>query len=213
MDPKLSEQFFVRDKEGGDIGALIDLTYRCPIECPRCQRQEFFRNHGEQVWGGDLPLDTIEKATDIFKAITFGGQLSDPIHHPKFIEILKMCYHKGTITNIATASTGKPKSWFIKAFEANPNATWKFGIDGLPEESHKYRINQDGEKLFRMMLEAKKILKKSPVWQYIIFKYNEHNVEKAKAIADKHDITLLLMHSSRWQGDDVYRPSESLNAN
>ena len=64
-----------------------------------------------------------------------------------------------------------------------------------------------------MMLEAKKILKKPPVWQYIIFKYNEHNIEKAKTIADKHDLTLLLMHSSRWQGDDVYRPSESLNAN
>ena len=31
---------------------------------------------------------------------------------------------------------------------------------------------------------AKKILNKPPVWQYIIFKYNEHNIEKAKAMAE-----------------------------
>jgi len=210
MDPKLSEQFFVRDTKGKDNGALIDLTYRCPIECPRCQRQEFFRNHGEQVWGGDLPLDTIEKATDIFKAITFGGQLSDPIHHPKFIEILKMCYHKGTVTNIATASTGKPKSWFIyEAFAANPNATWKFGIDGLPEESHKYRVNQDGQKLFDIMCEAKHCLNTAPVWQYIVFKYNEKHIERAKFMAKVKGITFRVRHSHRWRGDDdPYMPSE-----
>ena len=50
MDPKLSEQFFVRDNEEKDFGVLIDLTYRCALECPRCQRQEFFRDHGEKVW-------------------------------------------------------------------------------------------------------------------------------------------------------------------
>ena len=146
MNPKLLEQFFVRDDEEKDFGLLIDLTHRCALECPRCQRQEFFRDHGETVWGGDIPMDTIEKATDTFKAINFGGQLSDPIHHPNFIEILKLCYEKGVQANVQTASTGKPKRWFIKAFEANPNARWQFGIDGLPEESHKYRINQDGPK-------------------------------------------------------------------
>ena len=65
-----------------------------------------------------------------------------------------------------------------------------------------------------MMLEAKKILKKRPIWQYIIFKYNEHNIEKAKAMADKHDLTFLLVKSSRWKGDEDYlKPKEhALNA-
>ena len=60
----------------------------------------------------------------------------------------------------------------------------------------------------------KKILKKRPIWQYIIFKYNEQHIEKAKAMASKHDLTFLLVQSSRWQGDEDYlKPKEyALNA-
>jgi len=76
MNPKLSEQFFVRDNEEKDFGVLIDLTYRCALECPRCQRQEFFRDHGEKVWGEDIPLDTIEKATDEEVSLLMKGLFS-----------------------------------------------------------------------------------------------------------------------------------------
>ena len=64
MNPKLSEQFFVRDNEEKDFGVLIDLTYRCALECPRCQRQEFFRDHGEKVWGEDCLLYTSPSPRD-----------------------------------------------------------------------------------------------------------------------------------------------------
>ena len=191
----------------------IDLSHRCSLECPRCQRQRQWRDQGRKVPGRDLTLSEIDKLSNFFNDFVFCGQLSDPIHHPQFDKILEMLAKKNVSCRVHNASSFKPIDFFVKCFKIHPKARWVFGIDGLPEESHKYRINQDGEKLFRMMLEAKKILKKPPVWQYIIFKYNEHNIEKAKAIADKHDLTLLLMHSSRWQGDDVYRPSESLNAN
>ena len=48
-----------------------------------------------------------------------------------------------------------------------------------------YRVNQDGEKLFKIMLKAKEYLTKSPSWQYIVFSYNEHNIEKAKETLQK----------------------------
>ena len=40
---------------------------------------------------------------------------------------------------------------YISAFKSNPKANWIFGIDGMPEESKQYRVNQDGEKLFKIM--------------------------------------------------------------
>ena len=127
----------------------------------------------------------------------------------KFIEILKLCYEKGVQANVQTASTGKPKSWFIKAFEANPNARWQFGIDGLPEESHKYRVNQDGQKLFDIMCEAKNYLNKTPRWQYIVFKYNEEHIEQAKFMAKEKGLHFVVMQSHRWRGDDdPYLPSK-----
>ena len=145
-----------------------------------------------------------------FNKIYFCGQLSDPIHHPNFIEILKLC--KDTDVVIHNSSSHKPRDYFIECFKANPNAHWVFGIDGLPEESHNYRIHQDGVKLFNIMLDAKKILQNPPTWQILTFKYNEDSIEKCKQIARENDIAIMITQSSRWDKDDEYRPRESLNA-
>ena len=96
--------------------------------------------------------------------------------------MLKMCYEKNVDVQISTAASHRPEEWYVKVFEANPKAKWIFAIDGLPEESNMYRINQDGKKLFEVAKEAKKHLKQTPSWQFIVFSYNEHNLEKAKQI-------------------------------
>ena len=191
-------------------GINLDITFRCPLECPRCQRQKF-KDNGEKVWGYDMSLDEIKKLANHFKSFSFCGQLSDPIHHPKFIEILKLLKEKNIHVNVHTASSYKPMSWYVKAFQTHPSARWIFGIDGLPEESCMYRKNQDGEKLFKVMLESKKYLDRPPVWQFIIFSYNEHNIEKAKNIALENQIQFMLVQSSRWlDKNDPLIPKSSL---
>ena len=47
----------------------------------------------------------------------------------------------------------------------------------LPHQSHQYRINQNGNKLFDIMNKAKEYLNTMPHWQYIKFDYNKDNVE------------------------------------
>jgi len=191
----------------------IDIGFRCSLECPKCQRQTQHRNLGLKVPGYDITIDEILKLADFYKSFVFCGQLSDPIHHPQFEKILRLLFLKRIDCQVHNASSHKPEKAFIKCFKANPEARWVFGIDGLPKDSHKYRINQDGEKLFRMMLEAKKILKRPPVWQYLVFRYNEDNVAEAKALADKNGLPIMIVQSSRWKGDDDYlKPKEGLNA-
>ena len=99
------------------------------------------------------------------------------------------------------ASSAKSKEWYIEAFKANPNAVWCFGIDGLPEESKIYRINQDGAKLFDIMVESKKYLIHKPVWQYIVFKYNENSIDAAIALAREVEVDFYFVKSSRWKND------------
>ncbi|NDD05706.1 MAG: hypothetical protein EB078_12435 [Proteobacteria bacterium] len=78
----------------------------------------------------------------------------------------------------------------------NPCAQWVFGIDGLPENSHRYRVKQDGKKLFQMMLMGRKM--GLPVlWQYLIFNYNFREVDDAKALAAKHHISIEFFNTSR----------------
>ena len=187
----------------------IDIGFRCPLECPRCQRQRGWRNFGKKVPGRDLTLDEIDKISDYYDDFLFCGQLSDPVHHPKFPEILKMLYKKKIKAEVSTAASQKSKDFYIKCFEANPNAMWVFGIDGLPEESHKYRINQDGQKLFDIMIESKKHLENTPTWQYIVFSYNEDHIEQAKKLAKENGVQFMLLQSSRWLGnDDPLKPKK-----
>ena len=197
--------FYRRSKKGINI----DISNRCPLECMRCQRQTNFTLEGRKVYGRDATMDEIRKLSDYFSSFNFCGQLSDPVHHPKFIEILNYLYKKDIQVTVHNASSQKPMKWYIKAFQAHPRAKWIFAIDGLPEESNMYRINQDGEKLYRVMLEAKKHLKQTPSWQFIVFSYNEHNLEKAKKMAVDEGLMFIVLHSSRWMGeDDPLRPKE-----
>tara|TARA_Y100000741_G_scaffold29088_1_gene20906 strand:- start:492 stop:1085 length:594 start_codon:yes stop_codon:yes gene_type:complete len=179
----------------------LDITYRCTLECPKCLRRSIPTNNLN-----DLSLDSFNKIINHFDQIEFCGQISDPIFHPQFIEFLKLTKDKRVF--IHTAASHKPMDWYMKAFDANKSAIWEFGIDGLPKDSHKYRMNQDGEYLFEVM-EAGKSNGNDIRWQYIIFKYNENDIPEAIELARKYQIPLQVNKSSRWTGpDDPYKPSE-----
>ena len=99
---------------------LVDLSHRCSLECPACQRQMYYKSSqwksnnpnvkrlANKVPGKDLPLESIEMILNNFQKVSLGGQLSDPIHYPHLIELLKMCKDRGTGVKVQTASSHKP---------------------------------------------------------------------------------------------------------
>jgi len=179
----------------------LDITYRCTLECPKCLRRSVPTNNLD-----DLSLENFKKIIKHFDQIEFCGQISDPIFHPQFIEFLKLTTNKRVFVH--TAASHKSMDWYMDAFSANKNAIWEFGIDGLPQDSHKYRINQNGEYLFKVMKVGVE-LGNDIRWQYIIFKYNENDITQAIDLAQRHKISIHINKSSRWKGsDDPYKPSE-----
>ena len=176
----------------------LDITFRCPLECSKCSRQSYYANRNKIVKGQDMSYNAFIKILNHFDSLNFCGQVSDPINHPNFINFLKIGYHFKKIITVHTANSHKPLEWYKEAFETNKNANWHFGISGLPKDSHLYRKNQDGEKLFEIMLLAKKILQNKPIWQYIVFSYNENDIEKAKQMAKKEGVILRLLLSTRF---------------
>ena len=179
----------------------LDITYRCTLECPKCLRRFIPTNNLD-----DLSLENFKKIIKHFDQIEFCGQISDPIFHPQFIEFLKLTTNKRVFVH--TAASHKSMDWYMDAFSANKNAIWEFGIDGLPQDSHKYRINQNGEYLFKVMKVGVE-LGNDIRWQYIIFKYNENDITQAIDLAQRHKISIHINKSSRWKGsDDPYKPSE-----
>ena len=184
----------------------IETTPRCTLECSMCKRTTYFALHNTKVVpGDDLTPDNFKKILKFFKGpILFSGQISDPIFNKHFIELLKLSgksYKRGDkilhrSVNINTAATGRKKSWYEKAFLANPNAIWTFGIDGPPHLSHKYRVNQKGEFLFEMMKMAR-LMGIRTHWQYIIFDYNKKYMNECKQLARKYSIPIFFIKSRR----------------
>lgn len=175
----------------------IDIGNRCTLQCWECERTKHL-NRNESLPGGDMTLEQFDKLSNFFqnRMISFCGTWGDPIYNPDFINMLKLCKKKNIQAEVHTAASHKPESWYEEAFLANNDAVWWFGIDGLPEQSHIYRKNQDGKKLFDIMLKSKQ-LGMEPVWQYLVFDYNRQNIRRAKRIAKRFNIELLLIYTTR----------------
>lgn len=178
----------------------LDISYKCPNKCPACYRQ---RN--VEYFGKDMTKSDIEKIAKYFNIIRFCGQISDPIMHSDFHEILEVCLNYNIKVQIHTAVSARPVSWWEKSFKMciDKDVEWVFGIDGLPKDSHKYRINQDGEKLFEIMKLCSNMNIKT-TWQYIVFKYNEINIDECKQLAQENNILFRLGKSARYNRISAY---------
>lgn len=154
--------------------------------------------------GSDMSLDSMRKIAKYYDRVHFCGQLGDPIYHPKFIDMLEIA--KDIEVDISTAGQGKTIDWFEQAAFVSAKQRWIFGLDGLPHESHKYRVNQDGERVFECMKHLSS-LGANVAWQYIVFKYNQDSIEEAAQLARENNITFGLIESSRWDEPyDKYKP-------
>lgn len=187
----------------------LDIGFRCALKCPKCSREADAPKDFQKY---DMTLENFTKILDTFETITFCGSQSDPIYHPKLLDFLDQCNSSNKI-QVKTNGYGKTEAWWNRAITISKRigVQWVFGVDGLPKDSHKYRVNQDGEAVFEVM---KKLRSHGVdvVWQYIIFKYNEDTIEEASQLAAQYDIPLRLRKSPIWDGpDDPYLPTNPNN--
>ena len=177
---------------------ILDLMKHLPSL--RCRREDD-RLAGRKPPGHDLSLEDFDKIIAHFKSIIFCGQISDPTAHPLFHDFLRRSYEENINICVATAASHRKEDWYREAFRINPKAKWRFGIDGLPEESQLYRVNQDGEYLWRMALIAKEMGLKVEQ-QCIVFSYNEGHIDEVEKHATDAGITFLKLYSSRWNENE-----------
>lgn len=185
----------------------LDIGNLCTLECPKCARQTSFKGI-RPVPGHIMTVSEFTKIADYFTKISLCGQISDPIFNPNLLEFIKICKNKDKHLMIHSAASHKPMHWYEEAIAEHGKGGWTFGIDGLPKDSHIHRVHQNGEKLWKVAKKAAKAGLKVR-WQYIVFKYNENNIDEAKSMAKENGIEFELNSSSRWSGpDDPLRPTK-----
>jgi hypothetical protein len=89
------------------------------------------------------------------------------------------------------------REWWEEAFTygMNENA-WYFGVDGIDKKSELYRIGSNFDEVWKTM-QLGASMGVAIVWQYIVFGYNEHEIEIAKQMAKDEGFTLLLVKTNR----------------
>lgn len=187
----------------------IDITYRCQLACPMCSRQS---EAPEYSGGSHISIEDMEKIYLAFKRVSFCGNLSDPIYHPNFISLLEVGKKYNVGMNIHTTAHGKSNEWWnelISTMKGYKNITFIVGLDGMPKDSHIHRVNQDGEAVFKNMVMLREAGFKV-IWQYIVFRYNENDMDKAKELSKIHDLSIDFVASGRWKFNDFETKYEHL---
>ena len=49
-----------------EMAINVDISFRCPLECMRCQRQTNFTFHGRKVYGKDATMDEVKKLLSLY---------------------------------------------------------------------------------------------------------------------------------------------------
>lgn len=175
----------------------IDTSHRCAFRCPQCIRQKITSQ--DQIRRSfDLSEESFQKIFDYYtNGVSFCGQISDPIYHPNFLNLLKICDGHRKRIRIATVGSGKSDAWWDEAYSygVGENA-WYFGVDGIDKKSEIYRIGSNFDDVWKRMNQGRD-LGHVIVWQYIIFGYNEHEIDRAIEIAKREDFSLMLINTNR----------------
>lgn len=163
----------------------IELTSYCNIFCSGCLRQQ--SNHIDSLKNDKtISFQNIkdwlknENFPNI-KTINFCGTIDEPTTHPELFKILKYFFNWNVHISISTNGSTRTKHFWAKFGEllkGKDHAVF-FGIDGLDGLSEKYRIGSKYEKVrenYRSFIDNGG----NAIWQFIVFDWNEHQLERAK---------------------------------
>lgn len=169
----------------------IELSSKCNALCPQCARSIFGSQVNPNIEQKELSLEKIKKALkpafiEQLDYIIINGNYGDPATHDELFEILE--YFKTCKPNLGLRfhSNGglRSEQWWSKlgSYMKGDNCWVHFGIDGLSDTNHLYRINVKWNKLMDNV-KAYIATGATAMWDYIIFKHNDHQVDKAKNLS------------------------------
>jgi sulfatase maturation enzyme AslB (radical SAM superfamily) len=167
----------------------IENSSICNARCPHCLRED---KGDDKSWFKEEYLETeffVKSIPDHIynelSTIHFAGSIGDPCTAPNFLEVVETVKNINPNLKISVATNGgmKSASWWEKLAKALPaNHEVIFGIDGLEDTNHIYRVNVNWNSLIKNV-KAFIAAGGNATWQFIVFRHNEHQREQARSFA------------------------------
>lgn len=169
----------------------LEVTEKCNLSCPMCARNINGGELNPWIHDAELSLDDIKKIlpNDFIKQLThiyMCGNFGDPIIAKDTLEIFRhfRSVNSDILLSMNTNGSARQEDWWVElASVLGNNGYVIFSIDGLEDTNHIYR---KGANYTRIMKNAEAFIKAGGVahWEYLVFAHNEHEVDRARNLAD-----------------------------
>jgi MoaA/NifB/PqqE/SkfB family radical SAM enzyme len=174
----------------------------CTLKCPRCSRTEFIEQFPKQWTNKNLNLDHLKAFLDIDlkgKAISLCGNYGDAIYYDQLFDMILYFKSQGAYIKLSTNGSYRTKEWWEQLNQLlDKNDEVVFAIDGTPENFKTYRINADWTSISEG-IETLCQGSASLAWQYLLFSYNQNDVEQTRILANDLGFDrFFVLDSERW---------------
>jgi MoaA/NifB/PqqE/SkfB family radical SAM enzyme len=166
----------------------LELTERCQAACPMCPRTGNSLLTNSELSIVDIrkifPKDFVKQLTHI----TLCGNFGEPIVAKDCLDIVEYFRYSNPHLQISINTNAGARNlefWSDLATILNgSNSYVVFGIDGLEDTNHIYRVGVNWKKIISS---AKTFINNggNAHWDFIVFEHNEHQIEKAKQLSQQ----------------------------
>ncbi len=167
----------------------LEITSLCNAACPLCSRNFFGGQVNPQLPLTELSLRDIKKIfppdfVEQLQLIYMCGNYGDPMVAKDALEVFeyfRSCNQKIRL-GIHTNGSGRTPEWWKRLAKTVDYCC--FGIDGLENTNHIYRRGTNWEKIMQAataFIEAGGYA----MWQFIVFRHNENQIEEAEELSRK----------------------------
>jgi len=169
--------------------AIIDTINICNLHCPLCPTGCNTSNYTKSIMKYNTYRVIIDKLPFVKHVFLFNW--GEPFLNPDLLQIIRYTKEKGKIIYLdSNFNIKKEDSFFLDLVNTNLDYL-TISLDGASQETYsKYRIGGDFEQVWNNILKIVEIKhrnnKKTPViiWKFIINKYNEFEITRAKKMAE-----------------------------
>lgn len=189
----------------------IETTTRCTLKCPACSRTVFAKKFKKPYPHYDIDPDVLYKFLDcsqgrLISKLNLCGDYGDSIYYPRLFELIDKFRDSKSFSIYTNGSHRDEKFWNNLCSKLTPADTIIFGIDGLEDTNHLYRINSDWPSIMLGM----DIVSKHGInleWETNIFSFNYEQLDKIKRFAESKGSKFLSKITHRF-GNESLRPPE-----
>ncbi len=192
--------------------ANVEVTTICNASCPLCIRNRYFETWKPRDYKFPKSylnlnkFETLDWDNTEIKYFILCGSFGDPIFHPELFKLIDIIH--GLNKRFVLYTNGEPHSinWWKKlGKKCGNNDRVMFGIDGIDAETHfKYR----GTSFDKIIQNVKAFNSAggSAGLQFILFKHNQHQVDKIKSFSKELNFLDIRIIKSRIYTDVLEEP-------